>query len=208
MPQCTQFIEAGAALSDEKICDLRDNSGDNISTKNATYCELTALYWIWKNENLPQYVGLNFYSRIFDFKETELFYILSSKVDVIVPEPVIVPAIMESKKAGIDNNDFIGDFLEKSIAKVSPSYLETYKIILKEGILAPSNIFITRKDIFHRYCSWLFAVIDCYENLLFQSSVTVPPRHIGYIAEILQSVFFIKNSSDLNILFARRRYLG
>ena len=28
---------------------IRDNTGDNISAKNLNYCELTGIYWLWKN---------------------------------------------------------------------------------------------------------------------------------------------------------------
>lgn len=43
-----------------------DNVGENISEKNNTYCELTAIYWAWKN--FPQnidYVGVAHYRRHF-----------------------------------------------------------------------------------------------------------------------------------------------
>ena len=47
---CYLPVEVGAALHTEPIPGtVPDNTGDNISHKNKNYCELTALYWAWKN---------------------------------------------------------------------------------------------------------------------------------------------------------------
>ena len=88
-PKFAEYIQAGAALTQIKMCNLRDNTGENISHKNPTHCELTALWWIFKNEHLKEYVGLNFYSRIFDFTQDELVSVLSNGIDAVVPEPAI-----------------------------------------------------------------------------------------------------------------------
>ena len=42
----------------------KDNEGDNISLKNPRYCELTGIYWAWKNLD-SDYLGLVHYRRYF-----------------------------------------------------------------------------------------------------------------------------------------------
>ena len=45
----------------------KDNEGENISEKNPYYCELTGLYWAWKNLEC-EYLGLAHYRRHFKGK--------------------------------------------------------------------------------------------------------------------------------------------
>lgn len=45
---------------------FHDHEGNNISTLNPMYCELTTQYWAWKNTD-SQYVGFCHYRRYFDF---------------------------------------------------------------------------------------------------------------------------------------------
>lgn len=56
-------IQVGAA-GKESLGWQRDDEGDNISAKNPNYCELTALYWAWKNLK-ADYIGLCHYRRYF-----------------------------------------------------------------------------------------------------------------------------------------------
>ena len=74
---------------------VKDNMGDNISLKNPGYCELTGLYWAWKNLD-ADYIGLAHYRRHFSLHKTrepfdgvlkysELEPILQTK-KVIVPK--------------------------------------------------------------------------------------------------------------------------
>ena len=51
-------IQVGKALHPELDLGFQcDNTGDNISEKNGSYCELTALYWAWKNLKDVDYTG-------------------------------------------------------------------------------------------------------------------------------------------------------
>ncbi|MBB2201037.1 DUF4422 domain-containing protein [Gluconacetobacter tumulisoli] len=68
---CFIPIQVGKTLSGEDIYPVTDGTGDNISERNHSFCELTALYWIWKNTSGQDYVGLFHYRRHLDFSLVE-----------------------------------------------------------------------------------------------------------------------------------------
>ena len=65
-----QPVQVGCAMRDQLFSwSLHDNDGENISSQNPMYCELTTQYWAWKNVEAP-YIGFCHYRRYFDFTDT------------------------------------------------------------------------------------------------------------------------------------------
>lgn len=88
-------VRVGSALSNNDFKYQRDNIGNNISNKNPYFCELTALYWGWKNLN-SDYIGLVHYRRYLGLKKkkekingvltSEQAEKLCEKYDIILPQ--------------------------------------------------------------------------------------------------------------------------
>ena len=77
-------IQAGAEVANTIITDITDNTGIHISLKNRQYCEMTAVYWIWKNTN-HDWIGIEHYRRHLLVRPE----MLTNDVDVIMPLPYI-----------------------------------------------------------------------------------------------------------------------
>ena len=65
-------VRGGAVFEtcESKVALNKDSTGDNISDRNRTFCELTVQYWAWKNVS-ADYYGLFHYRRYLNFSDTE-----------------------------------------------------------------------------------------------------------------------------------------
>ena len=199
-----QYLYVGACKrTEDQSGYFYDDAGDNISSKNPNYCELTGLYWIWKNSK-EEYVGLAHYRRFFthnSFSSSPRFYYstgemneLLKKYDLIVAEKLYVaaPNLYENYDQYHYGKDL--DTLRNVLANVSPDYLEAYDELFSRNYYSPCNMFYAKKNVIDDYCSWLFPLMDAYEgNVDVSGYNTQQARIFGFVAERLFNVWMIKN---------------
>ena len=197
-------IHVGAAINQNDFGYIKDNTGDNISHKNANYCELTALYWAWKNLS-ADYVGMVHYRRYFSKRN-----VFSSKKNRIIDKktieslladsPVIVP---KPRNYWIETNysqyshahhaiDL--DTTRIIIQEKYPKYIKAYDDVMEATKGHRFNMFIMRKDYFNNYCEWLFDILFELENRLDISSYSKnDARVFGFVSERLLDVWLNTN---------------
>ena len=205
-------IQVGKALHPELDLGFQcDNTGDNISEKNGSYCELTALYWAWKNLKDVDYIGLCHYRRYFAFGKNLLPYEsginiseddfskieiespdvnkIFNEYDIILAKPYSIPFSMEVEyNYAHIKNDFI--ILETVIKELYPEYLSEFtRFFYKNNKLAAYNMFLTSKHVFEEYCNWLFKILERVESRSILSAYPDQARVFGYMAERLLNIF-------------------
>lgn len=197
----------------EGITFQRDDEGNNISDKNSSYNELTALYWAWKNLNNVDVIGLVQYRRYFfkKFKIRNLNNVLdeSDVIHLMKNKDAILP---KKRHYYIETNysHYIHahyqrplDEARRIIIKLYPTYLSSFDKIMSRRSAHMFNMFIMKKRYFSAYCKWLFNILKDVENIIDVSSYPVQEKRVfGYLSELLLDVWIDKN----NISFCESRW--
>lgn len=185
--------------------DFHDNTCDNISFKNPFYCELTALYWIWKNVDCKN-IGLCHYRRFFvDVNNHKIALTSIQKLDKLLKEcDIIVPNVSYLKttvkkhyEMNVKNNGL--DLVCKIVAKQDPSYIPHIKKTLEAKECFYCNMFYTKKEIIDKYCDWLFDILGKLEpkvNMMGWNQYE--QRLYGFLSEILFNIWI--SHEDLTVL--------
>lgn len=211
-------IHVGKALSDVELGIQGDDTGDNISFKNKTYCELTGMYWAWKNLKNVDIIGLCHYRRFFDFHhQCESFY--SNTIYKTVDYNKIDLSISEKELHKLNNHSIIAaspihydislyydycrchlsdDFLTlKEIIEDQKEerYMDAFnKVMFQNNKLRHYNMFIMTWALYDMYCNWLFSILSKVESQVDITNYSpVQKRIFGYMAERLLNVFIEAN---------------
>lgn len=203
-------------LGKESIGYQGDDVGDNISAKNPYFCELTGLYWAWKNLS-ADYIGLIHYRRFFSIKtylqrkklSLQDIYLsqleaeaLLQKYDVLVPQKRnYYIETLYSHYAHTLHKEHL-DVSRKIITKLCPEYLDSFDIVMKQRSGYMFNMFIMSTKLVDCYCSWLFPI-------LFELEKQIPPdkysnfhaRFYGRVSELLFNVWLdcYSKNNDIKI---------
>lgn len=180
-------LHVGKCLSNIELGIKGDDTGDNISAKNKNYCELTGLYWAWKNLDC-EYIGLSHYRRYFNINYSKVEKYLSN-YDIIIPKLIILDMSAADKLMHLTTRD---DFyiMLMSLLKMYPSYKQTVlDHLFNRNRCSCYNMFICRKSICDDYCQWLFSIFDDMEKYVRLSKYTRLARLYGFISEYLLLVY-------------------
>ena len=172
-----------------------DDTGDNLSSENGQYCELTAQYWAWKNDRTANVKGLAHYRRYFMDKalcplNEEQILELLDQYDAILAYPVYKTKINEVLyRHHPERSSDMLKRLRKVLSENWPEYLQAFDYYAYRYKQSFSNMIIAGTDCFDRYSEWLFDVLAKYRD----AAGELPPRQLGFVAEYLTNTWMDTN---------------
>ena len=181
------YVQAGAKNAKNRVAELRDNIGVNISEKNGNYSELTVLYWIWKNklnicgddvDESRQYFGLAQYRRFLDLSDDDILRLQDNDIDVVLPYPMpYEPCIHAHHERYLKNDDW--EAMKQSLSELQPKYVNKLEKILGQEYFYNYNVILAKKKVLREYCEWLFPVLARAEELSIPRGNERNDRYIG-----------------------------
>ena len=184
----------------------KDNEGDNISSKNPHYCELTALYWAWKNLD-ADYIGLTHYRRHFLEKKKKRVSRINSVITqkevekILKDTDVILPKqrnyYIEDLYSHYEHTMYSEtlDETRKIICEKYPEYIEEFDRLHSRTSAHMFNMLIMKRDILDKYCTWLFDILFELERRIDPSKYEpFHARYLGRISEYLLDIWINVNN--------------
>lgn len=180
---------------------VKDNTGDNISLKNPYFCELTGLYWAWKNLD-SKYIGLAHYRRHFASKKINKKNLFNSVMTIeeakeyLKDTDIIVPKMrnyyIETLYSHYEHTMYVEplDVTGEIIKEKYPEYIDEFNKLKTRKKAHMFNMFVMNKDKLDEYCIWLFDILFELEKRVDNSKYdSFHARFYGRVSELLFDVW-------------------
>ena len=189
-------IQAGAALTDKRICELNDhdNFPESISDRNRRYSEMTAMYRIG-HKLTTDYVGITHYRRRFMLTDMQLTEYMDKGFDIITTEKYPLPEIIsENYKVSYYVADW--ELFISLIDKYHPKDMALAEKVFSRDYIHPCNMNIFRSDVYKEYCDYVFPVLDDFYRNSPQKKDIYQRRDVGFIGERISTLFVEKKIQE------------
>ena len=201
MPKYKSYLPIHVGKEGKKEVGFKgDNTGNNISLKNPYFCELTGLYWAWKNLKVD-YVGLAHYRRHFKGKTISKYkfeQVLSDKEinELLRKNDIILPKKRNyyienlyshyEHTLHIETLDITGEIIKEKY----PKYSKEFDLLKKRTSAHMFNMFIMKKELMDEYCKWLFDILFELEKRIDTTKYdSFHARFYGRVSELLLDVW-------------------
>ena len=206
----------------EWMCEnmIGDDTGDNISHLNRYFCELTGIYWAYKNYDKlgnPDYIGFMHYRRQFVFDENHepkwdifnrynnKYFILKKDYDKKLAKLLDEYDVLVAYKASFaetveeqykncpfhTEKDF--DDLKQFIKERYSKDFNVFNDYIHGHEAYFANMFIMKKDLFFQYCEFLFDIcFGIHKNLNYKDRDSQALRAVGFLSETITGFYYKK----------------
>jgi hypothetical protein len=208
-------LKVGADLHKTEKDAICDNIGDNISAKNPYFCELTGMYWIWKNIQ-ADIVGICHYRRFLNLQTEDTKFLnfksnfeqkyglteeqIEKKLeqyDVVLPQkhpykPRPKHLTIYRQYADYHIIKDLDIALEILYEKYPDMFPLAERLLKKDQQMYIGNILLCKKVLFDEYSKWLFDILFEVERRIHQDVETrnaYQKRVYGFLSERLMRIF-------------------
>lgn len=210
-------VQVGAAMATQCFQGmLQDNTGQHISAKNHSYCELTAQYWVWKNQH-ADYYGFFHYRRFLTLQQQQkrICTIYPNITTEILQRNGYTPAYLEQfisqyallLPCGENTAETVYEkyanaahharedleLMAALVVQHQPEYQLAAEQYLNGHTQYYFNMYIMRHDLFQQYCQWLFPLLEQFDksnNWDKYGDDRLALRVDGYLAERLFGIWY------------------
>ncbi len=192
-------VQAGRAIHAPLAEYVGDDTGDSISEKNQSYCELTVLYWLWRNVGADA-IGLCHYRRYFagsrlgprwgrllTEEQAERYM---HDADVLLPKKRNYWIETNYTQYAHAHHGKDLDEARNVIGEAYPDYIAAFDRVMARTRGHRFNMFVMRREVLKRYCEWLFDILFRLEERIDTSGYTDYDKRVyGFLAERLLDVW-------------------